>query len=63
MEHHPIKCILSSLERENVLRQVFKLNSAQAAAETWNLEGHTLRVKYTISCSGCVVLHERIVGV
>jgi hypothetical protein len=48
------------LERKNVLWWVFKLNSAQAAAETQRLEGHTLKVKYAISCSGYVVLNESV---
>lgn len=63
MGHHPMKCISTSLERENVLWRVFKLNSAQASAETWHLEGHTLKVKYAISCSGYVVLNERMISV
>jgi hypothetical protein len=63
MGHHPIKCISSSSERENVLWWVFKLNSAQAAAETWHLEGHTLKVNDAISCSGYVVLNERMISV
>ena len=63
MRHHPIKCISSSLERENVLPWVFKLNSAQTAAETWHLESHALKVKYAVSCSGYVVLNERMISV
>jgi len=42
---------------------VFKLNSSQAAAETWYLEGHTLKVNDVISCSGYIVLNERIISV
>ena len=51
MGHHPINCIFSSLERENVLWWVFKLHSAQAAAEIWHLEGHTLKVNDAVNCS------------
>jgi len=62
MGHHPIKCISSSLERENVLWWVFRLNSAQAAAETWHMEGRTLKVNDAISCCGYVVLNERMIS-
>jgi hypothetical protein len=62
MGHHPIKCISSSLERENV-RCVFKLNSAKAAAETWHLEGHALKVNDAVSCSCYALLNERVSSV
>jgi hypothetical protein len=45
-QHCPVKCTSSSSVRENVVLQwAFKLNSALAAAETWHLKDHTLKIR------------------
>jgi hypothetical protein len=42
----PTKCTSSSSKRENiVLHLAFKLNSAPAAAETWDLKVLLLKIK------------------
>jgi hypothetical protein len=45
-QHCPTECVSFSSERENTVPQLtLKLNRALAAAETWDLKGHTLKVK------------------
>jgi len=53
------------IQRENVLKQPFKLYSAVAAAQTWHLEGQTLKLilhsqyfhncRIFITCESCGV--------
>jgi hypothetical protein len=45
-----------------ILHWAFKLSSALAAAETWHLEGCTLKVNDAVSVSGYVVLNERVIN-